>query len=194
MKKMLSVFVLLWVLALDVVAAPLTAEQNEVTQFIVKLYSHNGSMFEMGRFNGNYNPKKHCEFLKEFLEKNLMESNGSAGCESYNMRYPSLSSEDLSGPWSLDPLPRPKISTPIIDGDRASVEVMYKLQSSASGAYSGRTLYFLIKTSEGWRIENADAYEAWPPVKGSSLTECPPHEYLTTPTGDQKKREPTGCR
>jgi len=71
---------------------------------------------------------------------------------------------------------------------------MYKLESSAIGAYSGRTLYFLIKTSEGWRIENADAYEMWPPAKGSSLTECPPHTYLTTPTADQKKREPAGCR
>jgi hypothetical protein len=142
-------------------AAPLTEDQKDVTSFISKIYSLSAESFEYAEFNGKYLPAKRCELYRQFFTSNLIrKKTDSIGCETNYVRYPSLGSEDLAGPYALTPLPKPKISVPIINGDKAQVEAIVKRSKFVN--VGSRSVYFLTKTQVGWRIENALTYAEWP--------------------------------
>jgi len=52
-------------------------------------------------------------------------------------------------------MPKPKLSTPVVEGDKARIEAISKY---------GKTIFFLIQTDKGLRVENALYYERWPPM------------------------------
>lgn len=134
----------------------LTKDQQEVKQFIVKLYSHGVENFEMGKFNGKYQPKKQCDLYEQFLISSLIKVNKRGDliqCTVEFSLYPSMDSEDLVGPYPTNPLSHFKIVKLMANGDKASVTVI---------ADVSKLIFFLTKAENGWRIENAITFNEWP--------------------------------
>lgn len=164
-------------------AAPLTVEQKEVSILVMKLYSYSGEEFEAGRFDGKFIPTKLCSFYSNFFISRLIKKpKNYAGCEVELNRYPSLGTEDLTGPYALTPLPKPQISVPIINGDKAQIEVIVKRSKFVN--VGSRSVYFLTKTQVGWRIENALTYAEWP-ANPDPNADCKCN-LLASPTAWQK--------
>lgn len=162
--------------------APLSAEQKSVQMFIKGLYSIDSLTFEMGRFDKKYDPKKQVELQAKFFSRDVMAKYKNPATDNGFVRHPSLGNEDLSGIGSVDPTKNPRILPPVISGDTGYVDVYPNL--------SGRTLYFLSKTEEGWRISNAASYEVWPPYDDGK---CWEPLYLLKPTPEQLALETKEC-
>lgn len=170
----------------------LTAEQNEVATLVQKVYSYDPDTFEYGNFDkknqpfrvvrdsdgslgGSYKPKLQCELYRNFFVDALIvpEKKG-RGCEPIFVRYPTVGDENLGSTTRYIPLPSPKIGTPEVLDDKAKVAVI---------TGKGRTLYFLTKTPNGWRVSNALIHQKWPEVKedkciGSFLQKPSPEERM----------------
>ena len=182
MKWMIAV---LYMLVSSVLfAAPLTLDQKEVTDLIVRLYSHTGNEFEGGVINGKFSREKVCDLYKNFMiEAVLIKKSGYGGCEGRpSLRYPSLGIEDIAGPYALNPLPMPKITLPVINGDKAQIEAIVKRSKFVD--VGSRSVYFLTKTQDGWRIENALTYAEWP-ANPDPNADCKCN-LLASPTAWQK--------
>lgn len=180
MQKVWAMFWLLVMASFGASAVVLIKTQNDINRFISHLYSYSADTFEMGEFDGKYQPLKSCLLYKLVVTDALIKkAKSSPGCEPLLIRYPSLGPEDLSLPGAL---PRPRIGIPKVDGEKASVDVVVA---------GGKSIFYLIHTSDGWRIENAATYEKWPPTLDGK---CPPFFYLVPPTADQRKLEPKECR
>lgn len=183
--KRIPLYILYWLLACGLaMAAQQDVGQKEVHAFIEKLYSIDSRVFEMGRFNGKYNPKLQAELHINFFSNELLGSaKGLADLEGFGlMRHPSASTDDLSGISGFNLTKHPKISSPVITGDYAYVNVYPD---------GGRTFYYLVKTKDGWRIINAAYYDVWP---NNYLGICRDPVYLTKPTSAQLKFESKECR
>lgn len=158
-------------------AAPLTEDQRKVNDLITKLYSYSGEEFEVGRFDGKFIPTKLCDFYAKFFAPKLItKPTNYPGCEVQLNRYPSLGSEDLMGPYALSPLPKPQITIPIVNGDKAQIEAIVKRSKFVN--VGSRSVYFLTKTQDGWRIEDFLAYPKWP--RSDKDYACHPANYLAT--------------
>jgi hypothetical protein len=171
-------------LALFSFAAPAPAkDEDDVRQFIQKLYNLSLANFELATFDGHLNLKRHCELLKLFFVESLVKQpNVSSGCglnEMGSIRYPSVNAEQLSSANATGRVPKAVISEPRVNMDKATISV-------TSGA--GRVFYFLEKTPNDWRIVNVLLYERWPNAEGLCMG-----TFLTNPTQDQKKVEAQGC-
>jgi len=135
-------------------AATPTSEQKEVTAFIQKMYSYSPNMFEFGYFKGNFEPDKQCALMEEFFVKNLIvRPKKSQGCDA-GIRYPGAFGDVLSENRNPGEMPKPKLSAPIVEGDKATI--------SAETKEFGKVVYFLTKTDKGWRVENALYFERIP--------------------------------
>ena len=158
-----------------------TMEQLEVTGFMQKLYSYSANMFEGRIFNGKDNPQKQCVLLREFFSANVLTPEDSRwhGCDIVGnvfIRYPGLASEDFDiygGPGAIK---KPKLSVPLVDGDKASVSAVSEF---------GKTVYFLKRTDKGWRVENALYYDRVPTVVNACHG-----QFAKEPTSDQLKSLP----
>lgn len=179
MKCVLKNFVVLatWFLSvLPAYAATLSAEQQEVKNLIKEVYSYDPDTFEFGEFSENkqplpmfderkppqtkYQPKLRCDFYKNFfVESLIVPDKDHLGCNSIRVRYPTVRGEDLSSATRDMPLPKPSIGSPVVQGGKAKVSVF---TGGNQDFAKGRTLYFLVKTSNGWRISNALRHEKWP--------------------------------
>ena len=183
---MKRIFIFLWIVNAilgTAIAATLTHDQKEVQVFIQQLYAIDSLTFEYGYFNKKYDPERaKREIYPKYFSKELLSA--AKGVTSVYgggyIRHPSLGSEDLSHMSGVDPTKNPKISPPVVNGGSAYVDV-YPDQ--------GRTIYFLIKTPDGWRIINTASYNLWPRDDGS----CWEPFYLVKPTPDQQALETKEC-
>jgi hypothetical protein len=106
-------------------AQALTPEQKEVVAFMKNLYSQPYKKFERGEFNGKWEPKNHCDFLKQIFTEDALVKKFDKGpdwkttiiCNSGNFRYPGSDDGDLY----QDDIPTPKIQTPTVKGDLGTV-------------------------------------------------------------------------
>ncbi len=166
-------------------AATPTSEQKEVTAFVQKVYSYSANMFEFGYFNGNFEPDKQCALMEKFFVRRLItRPEKSQGCDAA-ARYPGAGSEDLGDNRYPGQMPKPKLSTPIVEGDKATI--------SAKTKEFGSVLYFLTKTEKGWRIENAltNVSSVRPGVFcDPATTQLPTIQFIREPTADQLKKLP----
>ncbi|MBT0570050.1 hypothetical protein KIK84_06925 [Curvibacter sp. CHRR-16] len=186
MKRLFFMFVAMGVLLSNAMAAGMTPEQKEVLKFIQKMYSYSANTFEYGYFGGKFNPKEHCKFLDKFFVNELITpASGTQSCDAPNIRYPEAGSEDLSMNRNAGELPQPTIGVPIIDGDKATIRVETKEY--------GAILYFLTKTKNGWRIENAlvNGFPRLPRdlCDGRNL-QLPRARFIEDPTPEQLKKIP----
>jgi hypothetical protein len=90
-----------------------------------------------------------------------------------------LNVEQLSDANAATRIPKAAFSEPHINMDKATMNV-------TTGP--GRTLYFLEKSANDWRIVNVLLYERQPGT-GELCTGT----FLTAPTQDQKRVESIGC-
>jgi hypothetical protein len=124
------------------------------------------------------------------IEAVLIKKSGYGGCEGRpSLRYPSLGIEDIAGPYALTPLPKPKITLPVINGNKAQIEAIVKRSKFVD--VGSRSVYFLTKTQDGWRIENALIFKEWPAPK--TKIDCYGYFIHIPATEDQKKFWPTAC-
>ena len=162
---------------------PFTHEQREAKALIQNMYSHSAKKFDLGEFDGKIDAAKQCTLVEEYFLKTLItHPKMSKRClvGDVYIRYPGLADEDFQ--YHSDPATdaKPKIGEPVVEGDKASVAVTSKF---------GRTVYFLTKTDEGLRIENALYYVYWPTDDESCAS-----NFLVKPNAWQKKAEQPICR
>lgn len=185
-------------------AATLSAEQQEVKDLINKVYSYDPETFEYGEFSENkqplpifdtakppkakYQPKLRCEFLKNFFVQSLVvPDKDHFGCESIIVRYPTVDGDNLSFATRYKDLPKPSIGTPVVQGDKAKVAVF---TGGNKDFAKGRSLYFLVKTPNGWRISNALVHEKWPEVEEDRCIGT----FLVKPTPEERTELMPHCR
>jgi len=181
MKKLArNSFLVLFVFVQMASSATLTPEQKEAISFIQKMYSYGAGTFEFSEFKGKHEPDRQCLLVEEFFLKNLIsrpEKIGGCkvGAGTY-IRYPGAGSEELSENTRKGQMPRPKLSIPVVEGDKARIEAASKY---------GKTVFFLTKTDKGLRVENALYYEKIP----TEVNVC--HgQFLIDPTPTQLKYRP----
>ena len=182
MKKILAICFA--AIALSSLAATSPAkDEDDVRQFIQKLYNFSLANFELATFDGHLNLKKHCELLKLcFVASLVKQPNVSSGCglnEMGSVRYPSVNAEQLSSAHATGRIPKAVISEARVNMDKATISVI---------TGPGRAFYFLEKAPNDWRVVNVLLYERWPNADGFCMG-----TFLTTPTQDQKKVEALGC-
>jgi hypothetical protein len=182
MKRVMTIFLAALALSGAAASAP-SKDEEEVKQFIQKMYAFSLSNFELATFEGRLNLKRHCELLKLFFAESLVKQpNISSGCginELGSIRYPSVNAAQLSDTFAIGRLPKPVLSEPRVATDKAVMSV-------TTG--DGRTIYFLDRSANEWRIVNVLLYERWPSNTGVCLG-----SFLVSPTPEQKKAEPKGC-
>lgn len=183
--KRLLIFVLTLCAMLEIATAvALSDEQKEVQAFIKKLYAVDSLTFEFGELNKKFDPKKvNQEVYPKFFTRNFFDSAKNVqSLEGFIwMRHPSMGQEDLSQISGVNLTKNPKLLPPVVNGNKGYADVY------SNG--SGRTLYFLTKTPDGWRINNSAAYTVWPRNDGT----CWEPIYLVTPTPEQQAFETKEC-
>ena len=167
-------------------ASVTTPEQKEIVDFIQKMYSYSANMFEGREFGGKDDPLKHCTLLRNFFVQSLLKigrfSNDRVCDFGVYIRYPGLSGDSFDIYGDLGAIQRPTFSTPVVDGVRASV--------AATTKEFGKTVYFLVKTQSGWRVENALYYEDWPLAVDAKCMS----KFLVKPDDWHRKAEQPVCR
>jgi hypothetical protein len=137
----------------------------------------------LAKFDNRLNLKRHCELLKLYFAEGLVKQpNISSGCglnEMGSVRYPSVNAEQLSDANAPSRIPKAVFLEPRVTMDKATMEV-------ATG--SGKTLYFLEKSTSDWRIVNVLLYERWPGEGGLCLG-----TFLAAPSLEQKRVESKVC-
>jgi len=159
-------------------AASLSPEQKDVTAFMEKMYSYGAGTFEFGRFNGHYDPKKFCDLMHDFFADWLLSPLvKNQGCDiGASVRYPGAGEEEMGYLAKKGQMPMPKLSIPLVEGNKARIEATSKY---------GKTIFFLIKTGKGLRVENALYYEKIP----TEVNVC--HgQFVKDPTPAQLKSRP----
>lgn len=156
-------------------AEKLTPEQQEIKQFIAKMYSYDPASFEFAEFSkkdgspfllnrvpkagGKYDPPKHCALLKEFFDESLIKEKSRTKfvhCDAESSRY-YLDDMEMSPDTRTEDIKKPEIRTPIVRGDKAMVFVFVGKKSNPDDYPSqrGMTGYLLAKTDHGWRIRDS---------------------------------------
>jgi len=132
-------------------AATLTAEQNQAAEFIQKMYSYSAGAFEFGYFQGKYEPDRQCLLMEEFFLKKLIpKPEKDQGCDIGTrryIRYPGVGDIELSESKKMGQMPRPKLSIPLIEGDKARVEAKDTLHKSCLSCFSARNSLIHIEPS-----------------------------------------------
>jgi hypothetical protein len=182
MKKILVICFATLVLSSAAATTP-AKDDEDVRRFIHRLYSFSIANFELATFDSHLNLKRHCELLKLFFVESLVKQpNISSGCglnEMGSIRYPSVSAEQLGSANAAGRISKAVLSEPEINMDKATISVT---------TWPSRTIYFLERSLNDWRIANALLYERWPTSDGLCRG-----AFLTAPTQDQKKIETQGC-
>lgn len=169
MKNVLISFTLLLVIFVStktVFAETLTPDQIEIKSLIKKMYAIDPDTFEFGEFGGKYkngqvvvegkyDPKRQCKLLEEFLIKEaiIVVKGVNQGCMTgVNgfFRYPTFDSMDLESVTRVEPLPKTEIKSPVVNGDKAKVQVIFP-------KIGANVMYYLKKLPEGWRIYRVES-------------------------------------
>ncbi|BAL26775.1 hypothetical protein [Azoarcus sp. KH32C] len=188
-----------------------SADQTEVKDLIQTLYSYDPDSFEYGEFDsklqpfliervpshgGKYSPERHCKLLRDFFEETIIKkkpiSQGRIECNVGVMgyvRFPTLGDEDHSSATRFRDIPKPRIGSPIVSGRDAKVAV---LTGDGKTFSVGRSLYFLTKGDQGWRIRNFMVHTRWPDLD-DKLNNCY-FNFAREPSPDEEKEIPKHCR
>ncbi|NMG00905.1 hypothetical protein GPA27_26360 [Aromatoleum toluolicum] len=184
-----------------------TIDQNEVKNFVEKIYSYDPDTFSLGRFSekegspfllnrtsksrGKFDPTRHCDFLRTFFEESAISKrnnrSGTTECDA-DYRYPNLDAENLSSATRYISIPKPKINTPEVNGSWAKVSVLTEGEEISLG----RSLYFMRKTEVGWRITNVMIHTKWPDVDDGTHN-CY-YSFARKPSAEESKEIPLHCR
>lgn len=180
-----SIFIVLAGLSLSVAAqAVRSKDEEQVRGLIQNMYSYSIANFELAYFDGRLNLKKHCELLKQYFQETLIrQPTISSGCginEFGSIRYPALNAARTADPFDAKRVPKVIFSEPRVAEAKATMGVT---------AGSGRSIYYLEKVANEWRIANVLLYETWPSADGICLG-----SYLSPPTAEHKKLEPRQCK
>ncbi|NMG74731.1 hypothetical protein [Aromatoleum diolicum] len=191
----------------------LTSDQLEVKYFIEKMYSYDPGSVEHGNFDsklqplmlnrvspggGKYNPVKQCQLLREFFEEGLIvkrqiakeKTECSPGDVGYVL-YPTLDDDNQSISTRYITIPRPEIDTPRVLGGKASVAV-FTGKSKGLDYPRARSLFFLTKSDQGWRISNFMLHRKWPDL--DDRTNNCYFVFAREPSADEEKEIPHHCR
>lgn len=184
-----------------------TIDQNEVKNFVEKIYSYDPDTFSLGRFSekdgspfllnltsksrGKLDPTRHCDFLRTFFEESAISKrnnrSGTTECDA-DYRYPNLDAENLSSATRYISIPKPKINTPEVNGSWAKVSVLTEGEEISLG----RSLYFMRKIEVGWRITNVMIHTKWPDVDDGTHN-CY-YSFARKPSAEESKEIPLHCR
>lgn len=183
-------------------------EQKEVKQFIQKMYSYDPDTFRYGEFsksdgspflrnrvpkkNGEkYDPTKKCALLREFFDESIIEKRtirpGLIQCDA-DYRYPNLYDEDASPATRSIDIPAPKIESLIVNANSAKVSVL----TEGEGISRGRSLFFLTKTDNGWRVSNVMTQSRLPKPT-DERDECY-YSFAKKPSIEEFKEVAAPCR
>lgn len=150
------------------------------------MYSYSIANFELAYFDGRLNLKKHCELLKQYFQETLIrQPNISSGCginEFGSIRYPALNAARTADPFDAKRVPKVIFSEPRVAEAKATMGVT---------AGSGRSIYFLEKVANEWRIANVLLYETWPSADGICLaltSARPPRSTKSSNPGSARTR------
>lgn len=180
-------------------------EQIEVINFGEEIYSYDPATFENWEFDSRlrpytrkylpnkqakFLPAEHCKLLKTLcVDAMLKASLPGKGCyfpvDSFHIRFPNLGDEDLSPATreSFSFAEKFAIGSPDIQGGRAKVAVFTK---------KARSLYFLTKTQQGWRVSNAMIHWVWPDLDDG--TQHCFYKFVLPPSPEEKKEILPHCR
>jgi hypothetical protein len=150
------------------------------------MYSYSSASFEARIFNGKDDPQKQCLLFRHFFLPLLLTKEDARwhGCDladNIPIRFPSLAGEELNG--FIDSGGKPKVA---IETQQPVGNKMYAIATSKFG----RTVFFLIKMEEGWRVENALYYEDWPLAADAKCMS----KFLVKPDDWHRKVEQPVCR
>lgn len=191
----------------------LTSEQLEIKHFIEKMYSYDPGSVEHGNFDsklqplmlnrvspggGKYNPVKHCQLLREFFQEDLIIKRQVAkekteclpGDVGYVL-YPTLDDEIQSISTRYITIPRPEIDTPVVHGNKAKVAV-FTGNDKDWGYPRARSLFFLTRSEQGWRISNLMLHRKWPDL--DDRTNNCYFAFARDPSAEEAKEIPLHCR
>ncbi|WP_124951945.1 hypothetical protein [Sulfuriferula thiophila] len=166
MKKLfMALMLLIFANSYTAQAETMTPDQTAIVTLLKKMYAIDPDEFDYATFGakykngdevvaGKYDPPRQCRLLAEFLSKEaiIKEKGINSGCmtgDAGNFRYPGIDDEDLAPLTRLESLPKPHINTPVIQGDKAKVYVIFK---------DGRNVFYYLKNlPEGWRIYKVES-------------------------------------
>jgi hypothetical protein len=168
-------------------AATLTEEQKAVKQLMTKMYSYSINNFEYAEYNGKYDLDRLCKLQSQFFDASMLASNDKRKPCNKRGRY-SVGGSELLRDMQDTQLPT-KIGTPVVEGDVAVVETITDLRHLPLPEGVGRIVFFLNKTSVGWRIVNNLAFENWPITDGKCWG-----EFWRPPTPWQRQFEAPQCK
>lgn len=168
-------------------AATLMEDQKAVKQLMSKMYAYSIDTFEFGQFNGKYDPSRGCKLLSQFFDVSLLIPNERKEPCDLGGRYAVGSSELLSD-MRESHFPT-TIGNPVIEGDKAAVEIITDLRHLPLPEEMGRIVWFLNKTPLGWRIVNGLYFRNWPITDGKCWG-----DFGSSPTPWQKQFEAPQCK
>lgn len=186
----------------------ITPEQREVKQFIEKIYSYDPMTLEGGYFdkkNGNpllrnkvpsnikkikFDPNNNCTLLREIYDESIIKKDSRPGpiiCNG-DYRYPNLDDENRSSVTRYIDIPAPKIGIPVVKGNSAKVSVL----TEGEEILPGRSLFFLTKTDNGWRVSNVMTQSRLPKPT-DERDECY-YSFAKKPSIEEFKEVAAPCR
>lgn len=153
-------------------------DSADVMTFMKRLYSTPINDIEGGkRFNGKFDPNRGCEILRSFFIPRLISrESSSSGCDLsgdsvWFFRFPSIDSYEIGFMEEKNRLPNYRVES--IHFSRAGAVAKVTIPAESSGRWVvGKSVYFLIKTSQGWRISNILAYNEWPLNLKGEYSDC----------------------
>ena len=145
------------------------------------------------------NAMKNCEYLHIIFESHLISKDATYCNITGNVpvRFPNIYDEDLSDLARSGTVPRSRILTISVRGEKAVVKVQTPIAEDLTPA---RMVYFLRKSEGQWRIYNILAYFQWPLNLSGEFRNCrgligPTYEFAREPQGpDEIEDLPTPCQ
>lgn len=140
-----------------------------------------------------------CTYLKRTFDDSLLKSSH-GGCSvdvDFYFRFPNLSDIDMSDLDDENTLPKHKIISISIVGEKATAKVAAPI---GKGLIPTRIVYLLNKFENRWRISNILAYFRWPLDLSGEFRNCsglvgPTYEFARKPRGPYEIEDlPAPCR
>ena len=193
MKKIFMLLVLMFAMIANtkiVLAETLTPDQIDIKTLIKNMYAIDPDTFEYGEFGGKYkkgwvvvegkiDTKRHCQLLAEFLVKEaVVKEDKTQSCKTGNggyFRYPNVYEMDLSSATRSALLPKAQIKLPMVNGEKAKVQVLLPMVDA-------NVMYYLRRQPEGWRIyrvessKNSATIETMDERQGDKIDIFPPEK------------------
>lgn len=138
-----------------------------------------------------YDPARRCVLLREFFEESLIVKRpvhtSIIACDAWYI-YLNLDDENRSSVTRYIDIPAPKIGLPVVKGNSAKVSVLTEGEEISPG----RSLFFLTKTDNGWRVSNVMTQSRLPKPT-DERDECY-YSFAKKPSPEEFKEVAAPCR